>query len=81
MISRTELLSNETVNGCSWNRFGWEEKSEVKFGHVESEVITHPSKAFSRNMEYMCLELGREVMLKIYICCGILIISTHGKAK
>lgn len=81
MVSRIELLSNETVNGCLLDRFGWEEKSEVKFGHVESEVIIHPSKEFSRNMECMGLEIGREIMWKIYICCEILITSTHGKAK
>lgn len=65
MIRRIELPSNETVNGCSWNRFGWEEKSEDRFGHVEIEVIIHPSKDINRNVEYMGLELGREVMLKI----------------
>lgn len=81
MISRIELLSNETVNGCSRNGFGWEEKSEVKFGHVESEVIIHPSKEFSRHMKDMGLELGIEVMLKLYIWCEILIIYTHGKAN
>lgn len=56
-------------------------ESEVKYGHVEIEVITYPSKDFNRNMEYMSLEFSREVMLEIHIYCEILIISMHVKAK
>lgn len=64
MIGRIELLSNETINGCSWNRLLWKEESEAKYGHIEIEVIIHPSKDFSRNMECMSLEFGKEVTLE-----------------
>lgn len=39
------------------------ERSEVKSGHDETEVIIHPSKSFSRNMEYVHLAFGREVQV------------------
>lgn len=61
VIRRIEFLSSKIVNGCSLNKFGWKESSEVKFGHEETKVISHPSKSFSRNTEYAHLEFGREV--------------------
>ena len=39
------------------------ERSEVKFGNDEIDVIIHPNKCFSRNMEYGHLAFGREVQI------------------
>lgn len=56
------------------------ERSEVKFGHDEIEVIIYPSKCFSRTMEYVHLAFGREVQVghinllvnfdHFYVCKG-----------
>lgn len=61
VMRRIESSSNEIVNDCWSNQPGWEERSEVVFGHVEAEIILHPRQDFSRNTEYMSLELCREV--------------------
>lgn len=56
----TELTSDERVNDIGgWGGGG----SQVKYGCVEMEVIVHPSIDFSRNMEYMSLEVGGEIQV------------------